>query len=503
MIRPTRIFVISDLHLGGDAPAMMSFPQVLAEFITSVPTRIRPDEAIELVIAGDVIDFLAIELGGKVDAWTVDPQRAVAKLEKAIARDKPVYDALATHLAAGHGLTILIGNHDLELALPAVQAALCKHLKCRPGAIHFVDDGRAWRFGRAHVEHGNRYDDANLNDWTSLREIASSQSRGETPLSQLQPSFGSQLVRDVVAKHKPTFEFLDTLQPQGVLVAYLMATLDPSLISSLPDLLKVWRGQRKEAGNPVGAAPKDKAHRGEPATRRDEPTAQHPVQLLAEVDLGSELDLAKLDAMFDKHPPPEPDGSKPVTRSGKPVTRSGKPVTTRSGKPVTRSNEPLKVVRELLRPTDESLINYFSRDERVPQWRLRHVQTTLLEMTWGDNSLESNGPVGTWGHAAERIRRHTDAQVVVMGHTHQAREVREKGLAIYINTGTWADLVRIPTEVLAANEAGWAALEAWLKNLYLDRKVRELRPTWAEIRVEPDGEVTSAELKQDAPRRAT
>lgn len=473
MVRPTRIFVISDLHLGGDAPAMMSFPQVLAEFITSVPTRIRPDEAIELVIAGDVIDFLAIELGGKVDAWTVDPQRAVAKLEKAIAKDKPVYDALATHLAAGHGLTILIGNHDLELALPAVQAALCKHLKCRPGAIHFVDDGRAWRFGRAHVEHGNRYDDANLNDWTSLREIASSQSRGETPLSQLQPSFGSQLVRDVVVKHKPTFEFLDTLQPQGVLVAYLMATLDPSLISSLPDLLKVWRGQRKEAGNPSGAAPTKSTNRGDSARTTRSAASAPPVKPLAEEKFGKRIDTTKLDAMFEQ--------TSPTTRSG----------------------EPLKVVRELLRPTDESLINYFSRDERVPQWRLRHVQTTLLEMTWGDNSLESNGPVGTWGHAAERIRRHTDAQVVVMGHTHQAREVREKGLAIYINTGTWADLVRIPTEVLAANEAGWAALEAWLKNLYLDRKVRELRPTWAEIRVEPDGEVTSAELKQDAPRRAT
>lgn len=495
MVRPTRIFVISDLHLGGDAPAMMSFPRVLADFITSVPTRIRPDEAIELVIAGDVIDFLAIELNGKVDAWTDDPQRAVAKLEKAIDKDKPVYDALAVHLAAGHGLTILIGNHDLELALPAVQAALCKHLKCRPGAIHFVDDGRAWRFGRAHVEHGNRYDDANLNDWTSLREIASSQSRGEAPLSQLQPSFGSQLVRDVVAKHKPTFEFLDTLQPQGVLVAYLMAALDPSLISSLPDLLKVWRGQRKEAGNPVGAAPTKATSRGDSARTTRSAVPAPPVKPLAEENLGSELDLAKLDAMFDKHPPPEPDGSKPVTRSGKPVT-------TRSGKSVTRGNEPLKVVRELLRASDESLINYFSRDERVPQWRLRHVQTTLLEMTWGDDSLQLNGPIGTWGLAAERIRRHTDAQVVVMGHTHQAREVRENGIAIYINTGTWADLVRIPTEVLAANEAGWTALEAWLKNLYLDRKVRELRPTWAEIRVEPDGEVTSAELKQDAPRRA-
>jgi UDP-2,3-diacylglucosamine pyrophosphatase LpxH len=293
MQRATRLFVISDLHLGGDAPAMMSFPQELADFIDGLPGRTRPDEAIELVIAGDVIDFLAIELDGQTDAWTSEPARAVAKLRKAIGGPEAVvYEALAKHIAAGHGLTILVGNHDLELALPDIQSALCEALKCRPGAIHFVDDGRAWRLGGALVEHGNRYDDANLNDWNSLREIAASQSRGEAPLSELEPSFGSQLVHKVVHKYKQSFEFIDTLQPQGVLVAYLMAALEPGLLEHLPALLKVWRGQSRQARNADGAAPKNKTSRGG-AVR----TAVAPDEVF-----GPEMDTSRLDLLFGLAP---------------------------------------------------------------------------------------------------------------------------------------------------------------------------------------------------------
>lgn len=466
MLRPTRIFVISDLHLGGDMPPMMSFPEVLASFITSLPGRTKPDEAIQLVIAGDVIDFLAIALDGAAEPWTEDPARAVRKLEKALhGHDSVIYAALARHLAEGHGLAILLGNHDIELALPAVQAALCARLDCWPGAIDFVDDGRAWRFGRAVVEHGNRYDDANLNDWSSLREIAASQSRGETPLSRLEPSFGSRLVCDVVNKHKQTFDFIDTLQPQGVMVAYLMAALDPSLLRSLPDLIQVWRGQSRQARNKIGAPPERRT------TRSSEPAGPAP----ADAVYGPPVDTARLDALFGLTASPHQAGPSRTTRGGQ---------------------APM-VLRELLRPGDQSLIRYLDDGTPIPRWRLELVQTALSEMMWSDNSLELNGPTGPYGLAAERIRGATGAQVVVMGHTHQARALGPAGHAQYINTGTWADLVRIPNEVLTLGPPGLNALEQWLKDLRGGHKVREVRPTWAEIRVERDGEVSTAQLMRE------
>ena len=35
-------------------------------------------------------------------------------------------------------------------------------------------------------------------------------------------------------------------------------------------------------------------------------------------------------------------------------------------------------------------------------------------------------------------------EVVVMGHTHQARHIGPTERATYINIGTWTDIVRVP-----------------------------------------------------------
>lgn len=59
-LRATRLIVISDLHLGGTEPYMMSQPQQLAAFIEHLSTVAAGDETLELVINGDFIDFLAI-----------------------------------------------------------------------------------------------------------------------------------------------------------------------------------------------------------------------------------------------------------------------------------------------------------------------------------------------------------------------------------------------------------------------------------------------------------
>ena len=84
-----------------------------------------------------------------------------------------MFAALAEYLAIDHRrrLTILLGNHDLELGLPAVQAMLLQALGGRRHRVAWVDDGRAYRLGGVLIEHGNRYDGANLNDWNGLRSL--------------------------------------------------------------------------------------------------------------------------------------------------------------------------------------------------------------------------------------------------------------------------------------------------------------------------------------------
>ena len=55
-----------------------------------------------------------------------------------------MFAALAGHVAAGHWLTILIGNHDIELTLPSVQAALLRIIEAHPHQVAFIDDGSAY-----------------------------------------------------------------------------------------------------------------------------------------------------------------------------------------------------------------------------------------------------------------------------------------------------------------------------------------------------------------------
>src|SRR5688572_24258775 len=88
-----RLFVVSDLHMGGEPPAMMSSSQELAQLIDSLEGRKADDERLELIIAGDFVDFLAVP---PFAAFTPVPSDARAKLE-AIMGDPTfasVFDAL-------------------------------------------------------------------------------------------------------------------------------------------------------------------------------------------------------------------------------------------------------------------------------------------------------------------------------------------------------------------------------------------------------------------------
>ena len=225
---PTRLVVVSDLHLGGSHLPMMSRPPELDAFIHGLRGGLKTDERLELVIAGDFVDFLACT---PFAPWTPEPLDAVRKLRGVMKGfHAPVFDALAAHVQAGHQLTVLVGNHDLELGLPQVQDALSERLGGKPGALQFVDDGRAYRLGRVLVEHGHRYDEANQADQDGLRAIRSTLSRREHPAKDLHVSAGSQLVCEVVNPLKQKgYTFIDLLQPQGELLLYLLVAMEPAL----------------------------------------------------------------------------------------------------------------------------------------------------------------------------------------------------------------------------------------------------------------------------------
>ena len=90
--------------------------------------------------------------------------------------------------------------------------------------MRFIDDGSAYQVGRILIEHGNRYDGANANDWSALRVHRAAVSRFEADPEQLDMhvSAGSQMVAGFINPLKGDYPFIDPLQPQGETQALLL-----------------------------------------------------------------------------------------------------------------------------------------------------------------------------------------------------------------------------------------------------------------------------------------
>jgi UDP-2,3-diacylglucosamine pyrophosphatase LpxH len=445
----TRVFVISDLHLGGPHPRMMSRPRVLAHFIEHVASMRPENEAVELVIAGDFVDFLAIE---PQSSWTADPGEARSKLERTM-RERPfdvVFKALGGLLGAGHRLTVLVGNHDVEMALPPVQDTFLAHLDAATERVRFVDDERVYRIGGALIEHGNCYDGANENDWAGLGAIAAALSRFEEPRTKLAVSAGSRLVEKVVNPLKSRYPFIDLLQPQGELLLLLVLAFEPQLLRRFDILVRLIRADRRQKKNPRAVR-----------AGKTRSIAHLPLD-----DYDGELAAAFGQAYEQlRNPSPQPVGAGDLM-----------------GIAWTAGND--------------SLSEILGRGEPVPTERLRQLRVAMRKLIDPDH-LRDDGDTGEYGKAAELIRSQSggEIEVVVMGHTHLARHVGPSDRATYINTGTWADILRVPDEALV--DGNDEALTEFLRGLIEDRRPgKELAPTYAELRIEASGAVSRAVLER-------
>lgn len=438
---PTRrVIVLSDLHLGGEPPRMMSHPRALEGFLGDLRSLASREQELELVIAGDFIDFLAIEPSLE---WTPDPAVAVRRLDSVAAIHPNVFSALGALIRQRVAITIIVGNHDVEFALPQTQDRLLSLLGASRHDVLFVDDGRAYRNGRLLVEHGNRYDGANAVDWQGVRAVASVLSRNERPEARIEVPAGTEIVQRVVNAIKPRYPFIDLLQPQGELVALLLLCFEPSLMLDIGNLARILRAKRFER------ARSPRANQVAAVEGPDEPDEEL-----------ADLFQPEYDAM-------------------------------RQARTQRASGEWIAAWRDANR---ESWSERLRNGELIPAESLRRVQALLARMLLDDRSSSLDGPTEQYGAAAQRMLG-GEMQTVVMGHTHLAREVGvSQDRATYLNTGTWADVVRIPRECLAETADGQASLSAFLRGLLMDSGVRVFQPTFADIVLSADGEVLKARL---------
>jgi UDP-2,3-diacylglucosamine pyrophosphatase LpxH len=167
-----RLILVSDLHLGGGAASAAWGPGFVDEFNEDAAfsaflayLRRREGGRCRLVLLGDTVDFLRVPVTGRRNGlYARDDREAIGQLEQIHAAHSEVFGGLAALLAAGAPVDVVLGNHDVELARPAVRdrlrALLSQHagaaldlLRFHPWALHLP--------GLLYAEHGNHYHDIN------------------------------------------------------------------------------------------------------------------------------------------------------------------------------------------------------------------------------------------------------------------------------------------------------------------------------------------------------
>ncbi len=176
------VYVVSDLHLGpgwlpnGEADPLEDFDADadFARFLDTIGTTGRP---VELVIAGDFLEYCQTlpEIGltspeddlGSTEAESIRRTDVILGRSPDVASGHPeVFAALRRFMVEGNSITIIAGNHDIDLLWPGVWARMFDAIY-PPGA---AGDLRRVRYaytvgkgprGCVHIEHGHEHDRAN------------------------------------------------------------------------------------------------------------------------------------------------------------------------------------------------------------------------------------------------------------------------------------------------------------------------------------------------------
>jgi UDP-2,3-diacylglucosamine pyrophosphatase LpxH len=435
------VYVISDLHLGG-APAAdgklgfqicsPSSQQMAADFIDRLPKSTETDEC-QLIINGDLVDFLAEE---PFEAFTADPVRARDKFLNIVKSTAPVWEALRHFVVDCRGtLILMLGNHDIELCLPSVRQALLQ--KVGEGRVRFVDDNQAFTLGPLLVEHGNRFDAWNAVPYGALRRVRSQLSRRlpVTPAFPILP--GSRLVVKAMNPLKIDYPFIDLLKPEDAAALPIAAALGAV---GIKDTWEFYRNFRRQH-----------------AVDYDENQEPIDPELIAGPP-STETDLYRLAADI------EAGGDASQVSSAKDLLAGA----------LAQIDEKKRQLRRA------ALFKAFRKMMDV------HRDTF-------DISKEH----ATYLKPAKRSAE-AGFQVVIYGHTHLAKHIpiSDDGKSVYINSGTWVDLMRVPDQVWASDEAAARlALEAFVEDLEKSKLENWRRPcaTYARIELE-DQALLSATL---------
>jgi len=182
-----------------------------------------------LIINGDLFDFLQVngdfakrlEKEGKVkldkkeDIYGLgtEPHKTVFKLQRIRDGHKTFFEALSDFLSKGNNLSIISGNHDIELFWEEVQKELINILSDKDSAIKGRIKFYLWFYydkeNKIYIEHGSQYD-----NWNSFKFILYPVMPPSESKKILLP-FGSFFVRYFFNKVEDFNPFADNIKPSS------------------------------------------------------------------------------------------------------------------------------------------------------------------------------------------------------------------------------------------------------------------------------------------------
>ena len=426
------LYVLSDLHIAPEG-LLNSFHQAeaLAELFRGLP----PDAC--LVLAGDTFDLL--QINGRPDHldWIGAATLLREALDQIASKDwgRDLLDALAAFVTEGGQCVVLPGNHDPELFHPACEGVLREVLDLAfDSNLCIRRDGNPFRLQvgarEVIIGHGHRGDAWNDIDPRGVHTALSGGAAGQV----LPP--GSRLVVQTLNAFKraidplsgrPRFPFVDKLKPEMPGVPLLLIYLDPVLACQhLPGVVGPFRQTLLRR---LRALLFGRGTLGNSGT-------EYPKTIV------DELGAAIVDGLDDSD-------------------RAAPEATLRAfelalqGKRRSEGSEMLAAHSGILRSVLRVAVRWLSYDHSFTDPRATgRIDQAIITSLLPENAV---------------------GRVIIAGHTHAARDVRLSGDRVYLNTGTWTDLLQFPGDTLDST------LEDWIDRLQSDRLLSIRRPTYAVV----------------------
>lgn len=492
-----RVYIISDLHLGGvygqtNSPDNRGFRicthvSTLTEFVNSLAGPNGDDIKVELVINGDMVDFLAEQEPAPpyFVPFTSNTAAACAKLQAIADRDKPFFDALREFLNHNHRLTILLGDHDVELAMPSVRRKLREILAVQGNHdFELISNGEAYAVGDALIEHGNRYDSWNVVNHDSLRRISSLLSRNQAVPDEyaFDPPAGNKMVAWVINLIKQDYKFIDLLKPENDVALPTVLALEPGyrqILATVAKLAIEAQQHRMEKGQP--ALP---SIGGDISSNLDASTATFGGDM-GGGEMGGIPSQPAVDAVDEVLKKTLGDHAAFLQS----LNASGAPGGPEIGGDISTADivdRTLGLARLLFAHRDQDV------GARLP---------ALLEALRGlqpDQSFSRDVETNPACLDAANQLMQGGFRFVIFGHTHLAKriELKQPG-CYYLNSGTWCDLMQLPPEIITGNtSAALATLQQLAQSLatgLFDQWII-FRPTYVRLDVDAGERVVNAEL---------